>query len=89
MNDNDIITDSFERPVWQLPVHGAERTGNAYISNKAKYHCFVNNSTLCGKYVQNTSDYDDGISIKSESVAQNPDKVCSLCYKKWKKYCEV
>ena len=90
MNDNDIITDSFESPIWQLPVHGAERTGNAYISQRSKYHCFVNNLTLCGKYVQNTNYYDDGISAESGYVAQNPDKACSRCYKKWKKeYCEV
>lgn len=89
MNDNDIVTDSFESPVWQLPVHGAERTGSAYISQRAKYHCFVNNLTLCGKYGQNTSYYDDGISVDGGYIAQNPDKACSRCYKKWKKYCEV
>lgn len=90
MTDNEIVTNSFIRPVWQLPVHGAERTGNAYISQKAKYHCFVDNYALCGKYGQNTSDYDDGITIESGAISQNPNIACSRCYKKWEKeYCEV
>ena len=90
MNDNDIVTDSFIRPVWQLPVNGAERTGNAYISMRAKYHCFVDNGTLCGKYFQDTSYYDHGITIESGEVLSRPNIACSRCFKKWKNtFCEV
>lgn len=90
MNNNDIVTDSFVRPVWQLPVRWEERSGNFCISQKAKYHCFVENHTLCGMYWQNTSDYDDGITTKSGSIAQNPNIACSRCLRLWKnRFCEV
>ena len=87
--DNKLVTNSSIRPVWQLPVHGAERTGNSYIPNNAKYHCFVDNKSLCDKYHQDTSYYDDGITVESGAIATSPNIACSRCYKKWKnEYCE-
>ena len=79
------ITNSFIRPVWQLPVNGAERTGNAYISAKAKYHCFVENVTLCGKYDQDTSYYDHGITKESGEILKRSNIACSKCFKRWQK----
>ena len=84
MNYNSKIA-----PVWQLPVAGAERCGNAYIHPQAKYHCFVNNTSLCKKYNQWTEDYDDGITIESGVVLQVPHHVCKRCYGAWKSIYQV
>ena len=81
--------DSNISPVWQLPVNGAERTGNAYISRKAKFHCFVDNITLCGKYHQNTQNYDDGITLESCSIVELPQFACRKCLNLWKKQYRV
>ena len=75
--------DSFARPVWQLPVHAAETYGNAYIPATAKYHCFVDGFSLCGKYGQHTDSYDEGITVESGVALQTPQAVCKRCYKKW------
>lgn len=77
--------DSSRSPVWQLPVAGAERTGNAYINPTAKYHCFVDALSLCGKYSQCTLYYDDGITIEGGVALQLPHSCCSKCYRKWKR----
>lgn len=77
------ITNSFIRPVWQLPVNGAERTGNAYISAKAKYHCFEDNVSLCGKYAQDTSYYGRGITIEGGEILKRPNIACPECYRRW------
>lgn len=80
--------DSFVRPIWQLPIHAAERTGNAYVPATAKYHCFVDNSSLCGKYHQDIGSYDEGITVESGAVACSPDIACKHCLALWKKkYC--
>ena len=87
--DNEINVDSAISPVWQLPVCGAERTGNSYVSAKAKYHCFVDNVSLCGKYHQFTDDYDDGITTDSAAVLETPQFACKKCLEVWKKQYNV
>ena len=82
--------DSKIAPVWQLPVAGSERTGNAYIHPKAKYHCFKNSLSLCEKYSQRTSDYDEGISIDdfevtNRSLRGSTNILCKRCYRLWLK----
>ena len=82
--------DSNIAPVWQLPAAGSERTGNAYIHPKAKYHCFKNSLSLCERYSQRTSDYDGGISIDDFEVADRSlrgrtDILCKRCYRLWLK----
>lgn len=81
---DEMNTDSTGRCVWQLPVSGAENRGNAYIHKSAKYHCFLDDHSLCGEYWQMTSDYDDGISATHKYIKQHPDKACKRCYRKWK-----
>ena len=83
---DDMNFDSFIAPVWQLPVAGSERTGNAYIHPKAKYHCFVNGSSLCEQYRQKTTDYDDGITIESAAILDRPTLACKRCFKMWRVY---
>lgn len=87
--DDDINVDSKIAPVWQLPVSGAEKTGNSYISMRAKHHCFVDDVSLCGKYHQFTDDYDYGITIKSASVLETPQFACKKCLKLWKEQYNV
>lgn len=89
MFDDEMNTDSKIRPVWQLPVSGSERTGNSYISMKAKYHCFVDDVSLCGKYHQFTDDYDYGITTESASILETPQIACKKCLKLWKEQYDV
>ena len=81
--------DSRIAPVWQLPVAGSERTGNAYIHPSAKYHCFVGNGSMCDMYFQRTADYDDGITMESAAVLERPDVACKRCLARWKREFQV
>ena len=80
-----LNVDSFQAPVWQLPVGKAERTGNGYITKNQKYHCFVDNRSLCEYHTQRTSDYDEGITVESGTMLQLPHFECQKCFNKWKK----
>lgn len=79
-----INTNSTGRCVWQLPVSYSERDGDVRVKQSAKYHCFLDDRSLCGKHYQLTSDYDEGISITNLYATQHPDHVCKHCYNKWK-----
>lgn len=89
IEDTEINVNSKIAPVWQLPISGAEKTGNSYISMKAKYHCFVDDVSLCGKYHQFTDDYDYGITTGSVSVLETPQFACKKCLKLWKEQYNV
>ena len=80
-------TDSFIDPVWQLKVNESDTF--LIVRNNSKYHCFEENKSLCGAFVQNTSDYDYGISMESASVLERPDRACKRCLKKWKRFYQV
>ncbi len=56
-------TDSYIAPVWQLPVNG-----DGIVPKTAKYHCFVQEKSLCGRKMQDTNFYDDGISLASDKT---------------------
>ena len=71
--------DSYERPVWQLPV-GNE---GGYIYKSAKYPCFVDNKSLCGRYDQCTDFYDDGITVDSGEIVHWPQIACKKCRERW------
>lgn len=73
-------TDSHIAPVWQLRVN---REG--VVPGSAKYHCFVNDESLCGTSCQNTSFYDDGITCESAAILERPHLVCKRCLTRWKK----
>lgn len=81
--------DSSISPVWQLPVAGSEKRGDAYIHSSAKYHCFVDSRSLCGMYCQRTEDYDDGITSKSATILERPDTACKRCLSMWKRRYQV
>lgn len=85
----ELNFDSCNAPVWQLPVSGSEKTANGYISQKAKHHCFVDNVSLCGKYYQNTKDYDGGITTTSACMLELPQFACKKCLNLWKKQYRV
>lgn len=84
-DEEELNFDSHIAPVWQLPVSGSERTGNSYINQKTKYHCFKDNVSLCGRYYQDTKDYDDGITTTSVFLSNMPEYACKKCLKLWKK----
>jgi len=67
--------------VWQLPVKQSNKTGYDWIHPKVKYHCFVNNTSLCNKYWQETLYFETG--IDDEKISSSPQLVCSICYRRW------
>lgn len=69
-------------PVWQLPVpNETSQSANAYIRRNVKYHCFVDNISLCGKYTQDTDFYETG--IESGEILSRSDIACKICRKRW------
>lgn len=74
-------------PVWQLPITTNCNTGYECISVKEKYHCFLDNKSLCGKCEQDTDFYEN--TVESGEVASRPDIACQICYKKWKRLYDV
>jgi hypothetical protein len=40
--------------VWQLPVIQSKKTDHDWIHPKAKYHAYIDNNSVCGKYRQIT-----------------------------------
>ena len=76
-------TDSYIAPVWQLPVND-----DGVVPKTAKYHCFVQNKSLCGRKMQDANFYDDGISRASDKVEENADVICRKCFALWRSnYC--
>ncbi|KFK76624.1 hypothetical protein DJ87_5251 [Bacillus cereus] len=56
--------------VWQLPVKQSNSTCTDWIHPKAKYHTYINDVSLCGKYSQCTSYFEtDGDNFKVLPIA--------------------
>lgn len=69
-------------PVWQLPVMSETSvSANAYIPATAKYHCFVDDASLCKRYAQDTRHYEVG--IESGEILRRPEIACKRCRKMW------
>lgn len=69
-------------PVWQLPIMSETITSaNAYIQKTAKYHCFVDNTSLCKRYTQDTSYYE--VKIESGEILRRPEIACKRCQEIW------
>ncbi|MCG3227901.1 hypothetical protein HXV89_00245 [Bacillus subtilis] len=47
--------------VWQLPVIQSNLTDHDWIHPKAKYHAYIDNKSVCGKYGQHTDYFETGI----------------------------
>lgn len=67
---------------WYLPVKQSRVTGDYYISDKAKYHYFKNDTSLCNKYWQVTDNFETN-NITDGEVLKDNTYVCKICYKKW------
>lgn len=65
--------------VWQLPVIQSDLTDHDWIHPKAKYHAFIDNKSVCGKYDQITDCFETG--EESELLA-NKNLACKVCLKK-------
>ena len=77
--------DSYVHPVWQLPACD----DGDHIRKSVKYHCFVDNKSLCGRQHQRTDIYDDGITVDSGEIARSPQFACKRCRGLWMKiYCQ-
>ncbi len=69
-------------PVWQLPIMSETSTSaNAYIRKTAKYHCFVENTSLCKGHTQDTDYYETG--IESGEILRRPEIACKRCREIW------
>lgn len=68
-------------PVWQLPDTTERGSEDAEISPKVKYHCFVEDESLCKKYSQDTDFYETG--IESGEILSNPNIACKRCRQLW------
>lgn len=79
-----INTDSTIAPVWQLLVNS-----EGFVPGSAKYHCFVDDQSMCGRVCQNTAFYDDGITCSSSEILDRPMLVCKRCLAKWKREYQV
>ncbi|WP_265463606.1 hypothetical protein [Bacillus velezensis] len=66
--------------VWQLPIVESNKTDYEWVHPKAKYHAFIDNKSVCGKYGQNTDYFETGIE-ESELVA-NKGLACKVCLMK-------
>ena len=72
--------DSRIAPVWQLLVNQ-----EGYVPGSAKYHCYVDDRSLCGRSYQVTTDFDDGITCESAAIVERPHLTCKRCLTKWKR----
>ncbi len=72
--------DSCVAPVWQLLVNSA-----GIVPDSAKYHCYVDNRSLCGRTSQLTAHYDEGITCTSAEILDLPQFACKRCLNKWKR----
>lgn len=69
-------------PVWQLPPPSeARKNADAYIPKTVKYHCFIENVSLCKRYAQDTDYYETG--IESGEILRRPEIACKKCRKMW------
>lgn len=71
--------NSYVHPVWQLPACD----DGDYIRKSVKYHCFVDNKSLCGRQHQRTDIYDDGITATDEDIVHWPQIACKKCRERW------
>lgn len=66
--------------VWQLPVKQSNLTCTDWIHPKAKYHAYINDVSLCGKYSQCTSFFET--TIEASKLMVNKEMACKSCLKK-------
>ena len=66
--------------IWQLPVKQSNLTSVDWVHPKAKYHAFVNDRSLCGKYGQSTGFFETTI----EPSNLTEELACKKCFKKLK-----
>jgi hypothetical protein len=64
---------------WQLPVKQSHVTQHDWIHPKMKYHAFINDKSICGKYGQDTSYFETDL---HEPLRK--DIACNQCLKKLK-----
>jgi hypothetical protein len=72
-----------ENIVWQLLVHDSTKRGELYISKNAKFHGFIDNKSLCSKYIQVTKNFDNV--IKNSELESKEMFICKKCFEKYNK----
>lgn len=66
--------------IWQLPVFQSNKTSHDWIHPKAKYHAFIDNNSICGKYGQTTDFFETD--IEESKLLLNRNLACKMCLKK-------
>lgn len=69
--------------VWQLPVKVSNLTDHDWIHYRAKFHAFIKNTSVCGKYRQDTDYYETG--IDESELMKNHDWACQRCLRRLKR----
>jgi len=67
---------------WALPINQDKELGKE-IAHNAKYHCYDDNKSLCGKYNQDNDFFETD--INSGEILNKPDIACKICFNKWKR----
>lgn len=65
--------------VWQLPVN-QDRGESNQIHHNAKYHAFINDNSVCGKYGQTTDFFETD--IEESELMLKRELACKKCLKK-------
>ena len=67
-------------PTWAVPHRRDASSSLPQAIPGAKYHCFENGRSMCGKYLSPiTADY----IIESGEILSRPEIACVVCRKRW------
>ncbi|MHA4964945.1 hypothetical protein [Bacillus subtilis] len=82
-HSNVVIPGAYGKSLkifWQLPVIQSNKTDHEWVHPKAKYHAYIDNKSVCGRYVQ--SNHYFGVSIEESELLANKNLACKVCLKK-------
>ncbi|MBI9013893.1 MAG: hypothetical protein JEZ08_16785 [Clostridiales bacterium] len=68
--------------VWQLPVIQSDLSDTDWIHPKAKFHYFIDGSSLCGKHTQDTDYFET--SLEDTDLKLSEEIACHKCFKLYK-----
>ena len=73
---------------WELPTVQSDFTNHDYIRYNAKLHCYVDNQSLCKKYIQD-ADFFEKYDIAEFLKEHGEDYVCKRCLIKYREMTQV
>ncbi|MFE5473862.1 hypothetical protein [Bacillus safensis] len=64
--------------VWRIPIKQSNLTDHDWINRNTKYHAFIDNKSICGKYDQNRG-FSESSTLDEEEMKKNPHLACKSC----------